>query len=212
MRDDVLAPGRYAGRVRYADGGGLTAAARTRREKVRLQAAEMFAAGLAPPQVARQLRVSQKSAYAWRRTWKAGGAQALASQGPGGSPCQLTVDQLTRLAKELDAGPAAHGYLEDQRWTLARIAKLITERFGVCYSLRGVSYLLHRLGFSAQVPVHRAAERDEKKITQWKEATWPRVKGQRGSWARGSSLPTSPVSRCGRPRPVPGPEEAKRRW
>jgi Transposase and inactivated derivatives len=137
VRDDVLASGRYAGRVRYADGGGLTAAARTKREKVRFTAAEMFVRGLAPPQVARQLRVSHKSAYAWHRTWKAGGVQALASRGPGGSRCQLTADQLTRLEHELDAGPAAHGWVEDQRWTLARIAKLIKGRFGISYSLRG---------------------------------------------------------------------------
>ena len=33
--------------------------------------------------------------------------------------------------------------------------------FGVSYTLRGVSFLLHRLGFSPQVPAHRAFERDE---------------------------------------------------
>ena len=32
------------------------------------------------------------------------------------------------------------------------------------YTLRGTSFLLHRLGFSPQVPVHRAAERDEDAI------------------------------------------------
>ena len=44
--------------MRYPDGGGLTAAGRVRREKVRLQAAEWFAEGVEPPEVARRLRVS----------------------------------------------------------------------------------------------------------------------------------------------------------
>ncbi|MET8350794.1 MULTISPECIES: winged helix-turn-helix domain-containing protein [unclassified Micromonospora] len=30
----------------------------------------------------------------------------------------------------------------DARWTLARVARLIERRFGVAYTLRGVSYLL----------------------------------------------------------------------
>ncbi|MEU0192049.1 transposase [Streptomyces afghaniensis] len=40
----------------YPDGGGLTAVERARREQVRFQAAEMFAAGFRPPRVARALR------------------------------------------------------------------------------------------------------------------------------------------------------------
>ena len=36
---------RYAGTMRYPDGGGLTAAERARREQVRLAAAEMIEAG-----------------------------------------------------------------------------------------------------------------------------------------------------------------------
>src|SRR6266498_91760 len=48
--------------------------------------------------------------------------------------------------------------------------------FHVRYTERGVSYLLHRIGWSPQVPVHRAAERDEKAIVAWREETWSRVR------------------------------------
>jgi hypothetical protein len=51
-----------------------------------------------------------------------------------------------------EVGPAAYGWDRDQRWTLARVAALVMRLFGVCYSLRGVSFLLHRLGFTPQVP------------------------------------------------------------
>jgi putative transposase len=43
--------------MRYPDGGGLSAAERVRRENVRLQAAEWFAEGVEPPEVARRLQV-----------------------------------------------------------------------------------------------------------------------------------------------------------
>jgi putative transposase len=40
-----------------------------------------------------------------------------------------------------------------------------------------VSYLLHRIGFSWQVPARRAAERDEAKIAAWRAETWAKVRG-----------------------------------
>jgi transposase len=163
--------------MRYADGGGLTAEGRARRERVRLQAAEMFAQDADPAQVARELRVSTKSVYQWRRAWRGGGEEALASKGPGGSACRLGEGQLAQLRAALEAGPAAHGWAEDQRWTLARAATLAARLFGVCYSLRGMSYLLHRLGYSPQVPVHRAVERDEDAIAAWRTQTWAKVRG-----------------------------------
>jgi len=165
--------------MRYPDGGGLTAEGRARREKVRLQAAQMFAQDMDPVQIARLLRVSARSVYQWRRAWRAGGEAALASRGPGGNPCKLDDGQLARLRAALDAGPAAYGWAQDQRWTLARVAALIRRLFRVGYTLRGVSYLLHRMGFTPQVAAHRAVQRDEAKIAAWRDATWVKLRGQR---------------------------------
>ncbi len=144
---------------------------------MRLQAAELFAEGVTPPEVARRLRVSSNSAYVWRRRWRAGGVAALASKGPGGAVCRLSGAQRRRLRAALEAGPAMWGWDEDQRWTLARVTTLIGRLFHVRYTLRGTSYLLHRLGFTPQVPVHRAAERDEAAIAAWRATTWAKVRG-----------------------------------
>jgi transposase len=162
--------------MRYPDGGGLSAHARVRRERVRLEAAALFEQGVRPPQVARRLRVSAKSAYQWWRRWRAGGDSALASKGPGGATCRLNANQLQRLRTELQRGPAEHGWA-DQRWTLARVALLIGRLFHVRYTLRGTSYLLHRIGFTPQVPRRRAAERNEAAITTWRTDTWATVRG-----------------------------------
>jgi putative transposase len=163
--------------MRYADGGGLSVQGRSRRELVRLQAAEMFAHEVDARQVAQSLRVSTKSVYQWRRAWRSGGEGALASKGAGGNPCKLDEGQLAQLRAALEAGPAAYGWAQDQRWTLARVAALVMRLSGVSYTLRGVSFLLHRLGFSPQVPAHRAFERDEDAVAAWRSATWAKVRG-----------------------------------
>ena len=180
----------YAGGMRYPDGGGLDAAERARRERVRLAAAEMIEAGASDREVARRFRVSRMSVNRWRRARAAGGKAALASKGAGGARCKLSPAQVAELEAVLDAGPAAAGYV-DQCWTLARIADQVWRRFGVEYTLAGMDVLLHRIGWTVQVPARRAAERDEEKIARWREETWPVVKGRRRTWAPGWSSRTS---------------------
>ncbi|MDU0294661.1 winged helix-turn-helix domain-containing protein [Saccharothrix longispora] len=159
--------------MRYADGGGLSERGRATREQVRLQAAGWFARDVPVGEIARRLRVSTNAVYTWRRRWRAEGEAGLASKGPGGSSCRLDERRLARLAEALERGPAAYGFGEDQRWTLARVSDLIARLFHTRYTLRGVSYLLHRMGFSPQVPAHRAIERDEDAVVTWRRETWP---------------------------------------
>jgi transposase len=177
--------------MRYADGGGLDAAERARREQVRLAAAELIEAGASDGDVGRHFRVSRMSVNRWRRALAAGGRPALASKGAGGAKCKLSPAQLRELATLLDAGPAVHGWDEDQCWTLARITEVVRRRFGVDDTLAGMDLLLHRIGWSVQVPARRAAERDEVRIAAWREETWPVVKGRRRTWAAGSSSKTN---------------------
>ncbi|MBT1184025.1 helix-turn-helix domain-containing protein [Streptomyces sp. CJ_13] len=157
--------------MRYADGGGLTPTGRRRREAVRLQAAELFEQQIKPSEVAGRLRVSVKSAYQWHQLWREGGVQALASRGPSGSRCRLSPRSLEKLTVYLEQGPAAHGWVEDQVWTASRVATLIGRKFHITYSVSGATRLMHRLGFSPQVPARRVAERDEQAVTAWREAT-----------------------------------------
>src|SRR6266566_4147462 len=77
---------RYAGGMRYAEGGGLTEAERARREQVRMEAADLIEAGTSDGEVARRFRVTRMSANRWRRALAAGGRAALASKGPAGGP------------------------------------------------------------------------------------------------------------------------------
>lgn len=73
------------------------------------------------------------------------------------------------------AGSAAHGWVEDQRWTLARVATVIARRFHVGFSPAQNWRVLHPMGFTAQVRLRRAAERDEGAVATWIGETCPRV-------------------------------------
>jgi transposase len=139
----------YAGGMRYPDGGGLDAAERARREKVRLAAAEMIEAGASDRETARQFRVSRMSVNRWRRALASGGRAALASKGAGGAKCKLNPAQVAELEAALEEGPAACGYA-DQCWTLARVAEQAWRRSGVEYTLAGMAVLLHRIGWSCR--------------------------------------------------------------
>src|SRR5579863_2765332 len=184
---------RYARYMRYAQGGGLTADGRRRRELVRLAAVEKFEQRVPAADIAAELRVSERSVQRWRRAWEAGGVSGLASRGQA-ARCRLDQDQLAELDRVLDAGPAASGW-EDQRWTLARIRDLTARKFGIWYTVPGIWYLLRRRGWSCQLGARRAIERDDGAIEVWKKQTWPRVKGRRRPSAAGSSSRTRPASR-----------------
>jgi putative transposase len=179
----------------YSDGGGVDQVERVRREHVRQRAAELFTAGVPAIEVAQRLEVSTKSAYQWRRAWLTGGAQALASKGACGPDPKLSDEQLARLKTRLELGPAAAGYGEDQRWTLARVAALIATLFHLQVGITTAWQAMRRLGYTAQLPIHRAAERDEQAIAAWRRYQWPALKESPPAGARGSVSPTSAARR-----------------
>ncbi|MFI8944310.1 winged helix-turn-helix domain-containing protein [Streptomyces syringium] len=179
--------------MRYPQGGGLTDERRQFRERVRLEAAQMFADGQSNGLVAKQLRVSVRSVQRWRRDYEAGGEAARRSTGSAGRP-NLSDELFAVLEAELDKGPVAHGW-PDQRWTLARIKTLIGRRFHKSFTLSGIAQMLRRHGWSHQVPARRALERDEDAVSGWVKETWPQVKAPRRRSGPGSSSRTRPASR-----------------
>ena len=175
--------------MRYAQRGGYTPAEQQRREQVRLEAAGRFARGEDVSEIAAGLRVSAGSVRRWRRAWQAGGIEALRSKGPVSAE-RLSPQQWARLELELGKGPLAHGFAADQRWTLGRIKTLIGKLFHVGYTVEGVWKLMRRHGWSCQVPVRQAMERDDDAVALWKAEVWPQLKRRRGTWAPSSASRT----------------------
>src|SRR6266513_3880766 len=163
--------------MRYAQGGGLTAEGRRRRQQVRVEAARRFVRRVPAAVIAAELRVSERSVRRWRQAWQADGLAGLASRGQA-AQCRLDEEQLAALDVALGAGPLAAGWT-DQRWTLARVRDLVAAKFKEQYTVPGIWYLLRRRGWTCQIGARRAIERDDGAIEVWKKETWPRIKAPR---------------------------------
>jgi transposase len=154
-------------------------AAQRQRERLqarRLQAAELFAAGVRQAEIARQLGVSRQSVHLWHKRWQAEGVDGLCSRGPTGPAPRLSDRQLQQVEQALLQGAGASGFV-GELWTLDRIATVIERLTGVRHHPAWVWALLHhRLGWSVQRPVRRAAERDQAAIDRWVKDDWPRIK------------------------------------
>jgi transposase len=161
--------------------------------RMRMEAAEMFAAGQDNAAVAKELRVSVRSVQRWRRSWLERGPEGLRSRGPVSRP-KLSDALFAVLEEELARGPVAHGW-PDQTWTLARIKTLIGRRFHKTMTLSGIAQMLRRHGWSHQVPAHRATERNEEAVAGWMKETWPQVEAPRRRSGPGSSSKTKRDSR-----------------
>nr|WP_234334649.1 winged helix-turn-helix domain-containing protein [Streptomyces sp. NRRL B-1347] len=77
-------------------------------------------------------------------------------------------------------------------------------KFHVSSSVSGATRLMHRLGFSPQVPARRVAERDEQAVTVGKEATWTEAKEPGRPAGAASASRTRQASPASRPEDAPG--------
>lgn len=147
------------------------------------------------------MEVSPQAVNAWHKRWMRDGQDDLLSTGPSGPRSWLDDEQVRAVLRELNKGPQAHGW-QDQRWTPARIGRVITETTGVVYAAPdGVWRLLKRIGWSWQVPTSRAIERDEEATSARRTpgvAAGKRSAARNGAWIRfadGSGTSLNPLVR-----------------
>ncbi len=150
-----------------------------------MEAAGMFARGLREAEVARRLGVTSTAVSHWYRAWREGGRAGLRAKGLPGPDPRLSAEQRRQLEEALREGSLSAGYQTDQ-WSLARVGRLIEERFGVSYRTTRVWEILHELGWSRQKPATRAKERTEGKVRRWRKRVWPAIKAY--AWRAGHQI------------------------
>jgi len=145
-------------------------------EARRRAAAKLLRAGRwSQAEIARQLGVSRATVSEWATRLADGGLRALWRRKASGRPARLMAAEQRALVRQLKRGALAAGFPTD-RWTLARIGRVIEREFAVHYHVNSLHRLLEGLGWSLQQPLARAAERDEDLIRAWLAQDWPRIK------------------------------------
>jgi transposase len=120
-------------------------------EQRRLKAARLFAKGVRPAEVARELGVSRQSATDWHHAWKEEGVRGLRQAERTGRPPRLAENELKDVQRALLKGPGAYGW-KTELWTLERVATVIAITTGVRYHIGHVWRILRELGWSWQKP------------------------------------------------------------
>src|ERR687896_1102131 len=136
--------------------------------------------------IAVALDVTEGAVSRWLATARREGAEALLSRPAPGPTPKLTPAQQRLIPDFLGHGAEAYGF-RGELWSCARVVKVIQEEFGVAYSKSQVSRLLKALGWTSQVPITRALQRDEQVIERWRAEAWPELKRRapRGTRRRG---------------------------
>jgi transposase len=122
--------------------------------------------------IAVALDASEGAVSRWLAAARRGGSEALHSHPAPGPLGKLTPEQLRLLPDFLWHGAESSGFRGDV-WTCERVAGVLSEEFGASYSKSQVSRPLKRIGWTPQVPITRAIQRDEEAIERWRAESWP---------------------------------------
>jgi transposase len=151
---------------------------KTWKEGRRKRALELKPRGWKQYEIAAALGVSAAAVSQWVAETRVRGREAWRAKPRPTGPMKLTSDQRHLVSELLSQGAEAYGF-RGEFWTCARVATVIREAFGVSYHKAHVSRLLKRLAWTPQLPIERAAQRDEAVIKQGRAAVWPELKKRR---------------------------------
>src|ERR1700688_1384749 len=143
----------------------------------RFRAWELKQQGWSQHDIAIALGVSNGAVSRWIHTGEDGGTEALRSHTSPGHPAKLTLLQRGQIPDILWHGAEAYGFRGDV-WTCPRVAQVIEWEFGICYHRDHVSRMLKDLGWTPQIPITRAVQRDEAVIANWRVEVWPELRRQ----------------------------------
>src|SRR5437870_2938681 len=133
----------------------------------RFRALHLAQHGWSQRDIAGTLGVSRMSVSRWLARAREGGPAALRARPSAGAPPKLPAAQKALIPEFLWHGAEAYGFRGDV-WTCARIAQVIEWECGVAYHKDHVSRLLKELGWTPQIPITRAIQRDEVAIKDWR--------------------------------------------
>jgi len=127
-------------------------------QRDRYRAVLLALEGHEAPAIARTLDRSRRFVQRWVYQYRDHGLEALGSQRQSGRPSKLPVAQQEAFKTRFLADPTEADGVCSLRAKEAQ--RILTQEFGVAYTLGGIYDLLHRLGLSCLVPRPRHPKND----------------------------------------------------
>lgn len=147
------------------------------KEARRLQALALQQKGWKQTEIAEALGVTDGAVSQWFRRVNDDDRTALFARQHPGRPPELTREQKYLIPDLLSHGAEAYGF-RGNVWTNGRVAKVIEWEWSVNYHRSHVARLLKELGWTPQLPIVRATQRDEDAIDLWRKENWFELKQQ----------------------------------
>lgn len=156
------------------------------KEQRRWRALELKRDGWIHEEVAEAIGVTKGAVSQWMKRVAEFGEEGLYARPRSGAPPKLTAEQKQLLPDLLSHGSEAYGF-RGEFWNSARVGEVIWREFEVRYHKNHIPRLLRELGWTPQMPIERASQRDEARIAKWRDEVWPELKKKLG----GSAAPLS---------------------
>jgi transposase len=138
--------------------------ARKKRDADRIKAVVLLASGWSVAEVAQALLLDEGTVRNYLQRYQQGGLPALLKEHYKGSQARLSAEALAELEAHLE---------RELYGSVKEIVAYVAQRFGVRYSERGMTELLHRLGFTYKkakvVPGKADAEAQQAFVEQYEK-------------------------------------------
>ena len=150
-------------------------------QELRYQVVRMRKKGIKNPDIALTTQLSIESVSRIWTMYKKGGMKALKIQKRGrkeGMKKNLSQEQESMLIKRLIDSTPKQLKFKFVLWTREAVQQLIKHDFDIDMPISTVGLYLQRWEFTSQVPIKRAYERNDAKVTAWLDETYPEIQKQ----------------------------------
>ena len=150
-------------------------------QELRYQVVRMRRKGIKNPEIALMTQLSIESVSRIWTMYKKGGMKALKIQKRGrkeGMKKNLSQEQESILIKRLIDTTPKQLKFKFVLWTREAVQQLIKHDFDIDMPISTVGLYLQRWEFTSQVPIKRAYERNDAKVTAWLDETYPEIQKQ----------------------------------